>query len=586
MLKRARCLVFLVLTACGEAPETSAPLRIRILDAASGQPIAARLELTGPDGAFVVPETALLLTLECALAPPSDWPESVGTRGLENPHTGTTQFYVDGEIEVAVPPGSYVLRAARGIEWVLAESRIEVAADGGEVELALTRWANEPARGWWSSDDHIHITRRSEADGERISAWLRAEDLHVSNLLQMGTQAQHSVTPQPAFGPNGVVRRGDHLLVPGQEHPRTHFLGHTITLGARERIDERATYIDYQTTWKPAREAGGVSGFAHWAAGVANDGLAIDGPRGWISFIEVLGFDYPYYQPWYDMLNMGIRVTPTAGTDFPCGPWSIPGRERFYAQLDGDLSVESWLQAIREGRTYVTNGPLLELEVDGVGIGGDVLLGDPREVRVKGSVRFDPVRDRVDGATLVVGGEPIPLVAALESEGVFAFDQSIRFDQTSWVALRVLGEKPNDRPTPPLDLPDWVLWLGARIANGAQGFEEREAWIAERTRPAAAAHSAPIWITIAGTPGVATQASGQALARDYLARLDALEARLSDEQIGDQPIWDWVPYSDGVSEEHLRANRPALRASIAEARAFYAGIAEGARAKAASDRAP
>ena len=58
-------------------------------------------------------------------------------------------------------------------------------------------------------------------------------------------------------------------------------------------------------------------------------------------------------------------------------------------------------------------------------------------------------------------------------------------------------------------------------------------------------------------------------ASEWLARLDALEAKLADDRIGDFTIWDWVPYSDGVSEEHLRRNRAALLAVIAESREFY-----------------
>ena len=34
-------------------------------------------------------------------------------------------------------------------------------------------------------------------------------------------------------------------------------------------------------------------------------------------------------------------------------------------------------------------------------------------------------------------------------------------------------------------------------------------------------------------------------------------------------MWDWAPYSDGVSAEHLRRNRPALLRAIEEARARY-----------------
>jgi hypothetical protein len=589
---RIRILVLALISAlavgCSQdepGPTGEAPLRIRVVDAATGEPIPARIEVRTPDGAFAVPPDALLVTLECAFDPPSDWPEGVGTRGIENPHTGSTQFYIDGEIEVGVAPGPHEIRVERGIEWKLGRATVEVGENGAAIEIPLHRWANEPARGWWGADDHIHLTRRTGQDDARISAWMQAEDLHVANLLQMGTMQQHDVTPQPAFGPNGVVRSGNHLLVPGQEHPRTHFLGHTITLGANERIDSRDTYIHYESTWAPARAAGGVSGFAHWGAGVANDGLAIDAPRGWISFIEVLQFEWPYYAPWYDMLNLGIRVAPTAGTDFPCGPWSIPGRERFYARLDGDLSVGAWLDAISSGRTFVTNGPLVDFRVDGVDVGGDVLLGEGREVRVRGSVRFDPDRDRVDGADFVVNGRSIPLQGVLEPYGSgmsWRFDQLIPIESSSWVALRVEGRKPNDQPIRTLDsmgLPQWVLDLSSQIASGAQGFDEREEWIAERVNPVAAAHTAPIWITVVGTPRVGRGPEGRALAARYVERLDDFAEKLSDDHIADQPIWDWVtPFSDGVSEEHLRANRPAVLRSVEESRTLLQHQANGTTA--------
>jgi hypothetical protein len=73
-------------------------------------------------------------------------------------------------------------------------------------------------------------------------------------------------------------------------------------------------------------------------------------------------------------------------------------------------------------------------------------------------------------------------------------------------------------------------------------------------------------------PGSVPSPRAQELARAALARLAALEARLSDEQIEEQTLWDWLPYSDGVSLEHLRRNRPALLAAIAEARARYEAL--------------
>ena len=66
-------------------------------------------------------------------------------------------------------------------------------------------------------------------------------------------------------------------------------------------------------------------------------------------------------------------------------------------------------------------------------------------------------------------------------------------------------------------------------------------------RPSAA-HTGAVFVTVAGT----ALAHAPALAGEWIARLDALEARLADEHIAEIAIWDRMPYSDGVSVDHLR----------------------------------
>ena len=146
----------------------------------------------------------------------------------------------------------------------------------------------------------------------------------------------------------------------------------------------------------------------------------------------------------------------------------------------------------------------------------------------------------------------------------------LRFDifhdvaEPSWFALRVLGDKLGEAPPEPSGLPDWLLALGSRIANGAD-IAGRDPWIARRTRRASAAHTAPIWVTIGGE-----RPADADLAKSWIERLDALEARLDEDNIADETIWDWVAYSDGVSEEHLRRHRQALLVAVAEARERWA----------------
>lgn len=556
----AAWLAVAIAAGCG-APQ-SGRLHVAVVDEASGEATPARVELLDAAGEAHVPASALRLSLQCLTAPPPEWARAwTDTDTLDNPHTGTQQFYVEAPFEIELPPGRYTLRAFKGLERRVARAEVEVAAgEAVHAELRLVRWADLPARGWYGADDHLHITRRSEADDRRIGRWMQGEDLQVANLLQMGTQVQFGVTPQHDFGDEGTYRENDHWLFAGQEHPRTHFLGHTIMLGARAPIDLRDTYIVYDETFREARRQGGVAGFAHFGRGPAERGLAIEAPRGLVDFVEVLQFGWPYYDVWYRLLDLGLRITPTAGTDFPCGPWSVPGRERFYTQVDAPFGRESWLEGIRRGRTFVTNGPLLELAVDGVGIGGERSLEAPGRVHVEGRARYDPERDALDGLELVRNSEAVPAPSRRVGPGELVLSSDVEVDAPSWIALRVRGEKVGETPVSPLGFPDWAVRIGRRIGDGADVWG-REDWAAARGPRLAAAHTAPIWVRVAGRlPGDAADA------RHWLEQLDALEARLADDRIEAQAIWDWVPYSDGVSTEHLRRNRPALLRAIAEAR--------------------
>lgn len=557
---------------CGcprSAPE--ATLRLRVVDAASGEVVPARVEILDADGEARVAPNAIPLTFECWSAPPpTPLAFLVESDRIENRHTGTTQFYLDAPAQLALPAGRVRLRAFKGIEYRVAEQEVLLAPQRThDVALALERWADMPAQGWYSADDHLHITRRRHSDDVRIARWMRAEDLHVANLLQMGTVDQFGVTPQPGFGDAGAFRDAETLLLAGQEHPRTHFLGHTITLAADEGIDLRDDYIVYEGFWEASRRAHGLSGYAHHGVGAdARFGLALDAPRGGVAFLEVLQFEWPHYDVWYELLDLGLALTPTAGTDFPCGPWSVPGRERFYARLEGPPDRARWREAVRRGRTFVTNGPLLELSIDAAAIGDTLRLDAPGRVRIRARVRFDPARDDVRVVEVLRSGEPIPAPVAEVAAGELRVDVAHDVAGPAWYALRVSGNKRDETPVEP-PLPDWMWSVGERITNFREHADGAEAFAASRgrVRPSAA-HTAPIWVEVAGRT-LASEPRAAERARVALARLDELAARLSDARIDDQALWDWVPYSDAVPVAHLREHRDPLLAAIDEARARY-----------------
>lgn len=80
---------------------------------------------------------------------------------------------------------------------------------------------------------------------------------------------------------------------------------------------------------------------------------------------------------YYHMLDLGIPLTATAGSDFPwCGQdhghgpperSSRIGNARFYTFLNGPLTYANWHRAVRAGHTFVSSGPMLDLRVTAAG---------------------------------------------------------------------------------------------------------------------------------------------------------------------------------------------------------------------------
>src|SRR5262249_27139426 len=96
---------------------------------------------------------------------------------------------------------------------------------------------------------------------------------------------------------------------------------------------------------------------------------------GHIDFVEVFQFGVLKSEQWYELLNAGFQVTGVAGSDFPVPlndrkPWprDIPllGPERTLvnASRRAGSPYDAWADGVRAGNVVVTNGPLLEIQVD------------------------------------------------------------------------------------------------------------------------------------------------------------------------------------------------------------------------------
>jgi hypothetical protein len=340
------------------------PIPCRIVDARTGRAIAARLRLIDSNGR------------ECV---PAGHPETISEYGQE----GDVRFqsrrysYVDGGC--LLPAKSLPLRfeVVKGYEYAIArgEIRPDNLADGTAV-IPLQRWSSLPDAGWYSGDIHIHNiapgTCRLEMD---------AEDLHVANIL-----TSDFTFDRDQF--EGAVNRfssRERVIYVGQEFRNNH-LGHICLLGPKQLVEpvkpmRSVHYPLLMDVCDQAHARGGYVSWAHFPAwpGAENpldvaleklDGLEILSqvdPRQLVYNMAQLVPDLSAnngLRLWYRYLNCGFRLTATAGTDKMTNFVTV-GANRVYAHVEGDFTYANWIAALKQGRTFVSNSPMLRLTVNG-----------------------------------------------------------------------------------------------------------------------------------------------------------------------------------------------------------------------------
>jgi hypothetical protein len=111
--------------------------------------------------------------------------------------------------------------------------------------------------------------------------------------------------------------------------------------------------------------------------------------------------------------------------------------------VEGSLGIKSWLNALVAGRSFISNGPLLHLNVDGKELGSNIELSSGREVSVKasasGRLGFEKLQ-LIKNGKVVFESEPQAKNGHVEAR----LDRSIKIDEPSWLALRVSTQANNE----------------------------------------------------------------------------------------------------------------------------------------------
>ena len=141
--------------------------------------------------------------------------------------------------------------------------------------------------------------------------------------------------------------------------------------------------------------------------------LVADGVHGNIDLLEIVCLwsnSIGTTELWYRLLNAGFPVAPSGGTDVMTDfhRTMAIGTTRVYVRPDAPFNWTSYFAALKAGRSFVTNGPMVQLTVDGMHP-GDVVAGGrelPFTLSVASAVPVDSVAIVVNGKTAWSGAAP------------------------------------------------------------------------------------------------------------------------------------------------------------------------------------
>lgn len=452
-------------------------LRATVVDRDTNKPLPARVQLTH-EGKLILPEGFTFYDKR-----------------------GERHFFVPSSFRVPLQPGRYHLRIERGKEYLPLEETFTVEA-GREAHrtFKLKRWINMQSRGWYSADLHVH------RPPEVMAETLLAEDLNVAPVITTHHWSQWDSLKKSTRPKETLVKVDDlHVFsIGGYEIERIIQGPGAVTLFGLDLSLDFEGYELYPPAsyfTRVARQQGGyVDGDKpFWLDVPVNVALGeIDFmeiacnhffPRGvdanlkpWASWKPDPGFEGDKgFALWimdlyYKLLNCGFQLPVSGGSACGVKPLSV-GYSRVYVKLEAPFSYENFFRALKAGCSFSTNGPMLDLKVNGQGIGSKIELLRKRPIEIEATAES---RGELESVDIVVNGK---VSASTRGKGKLVLKQTIDLEESAWVAARAF-EKSSQTIVFGHTGPVYVLAEGkaVRVPADVQYWLDKVEQLIERTR--------------------------------------------------------------------------------------------------------
>jgi len=283
------------------------------------------------------------------------------------------------------------------------------------------------------------------------------------------------------WGHRGLLGLKDHLLLPG-------YAGYPNTAAA-------SLYPMNADVYDMAHLQGALVGAVHpfdevpdpfaKPAQQITDELPVDVALGKLDYMEIVSFsDHKSTAAvWYKLLNLGFKLPAGGGTD-ATADYAAPirgqvGFDRAYVWTSSwPANLETWMDGLKNGRTFATNGPLIEFKLGGKMVGSELKFdapqaGVPFTAKLRSIVPVDHLEVVCNGKV----AQELKLGGAREAADATG---TIPLKESGWCVLRAWSDKAEypvlDSYTYATTSPVYVTISGKR-AYSREDAEYFMAWI-------------------------------------------------------------------------------------------------------------
>lgn len=372
---------------------------------------------------------------------------------------GERWAYVKERVYIRVPPGTMRVSIRRGLEYRYIDTSIEIGNNEAATHsFKLERWTDMESKGWYSGDMHVHMLDPATALLESRAECLNLVNVMVFQHLQDTYAAEHFT------GRLDPISDNRHFTIYSEEF-RNEPMGHIGLINIKKLIEPMSTgYLglhlptvmrfeslnadlpmhgakespDYPLLLRVMKEAHKQGGIVTWAHLRSSQWeFPLDAEEHQIDVVDIMTHtSIPEdLTLWYSLLNCNFNIPVCAGTDRIEATNPI-GHQRVYVMPDQPLTYESFMEALKKGRSFVTNGPMLQLEVNGFEPGSQIDIEQPTSIEIVAKAWSQLPFDRLE---ILVNGEVVSTVNS--TQGGTAASERIEYlvKGSTWVAARCMG---------------------------------------------------------------------------------------------------------------------------------------------------